>query len=92
MAISRVRYRVVAAGCTLALLAYIHRQSFVRAAPEIGETLHLNPEQQGYLVSAFLVAYGLFQVPFGLVGDRWGARNVLTLLALGWSLLTGITA
>jgi sugar phosphate permease len=38
------------------------------------------------------VAYGLFQVPGGLLGDRFGGRHLLTLLVLGWSLLTGLVA
>ncbi|HUE14797.1 MAG TPA: MFS transporter [Planctomycetaceae bacterium] len=89
---TRVRYSVLAVGCGLALLTYIHRQSFVRAHPEIGHALALNKEQFGYLQSAFLIGYGLFQVPCGLIGDRLGARHLLTGLVLGWSLLTGLTA
>ena len=33
-----------------------------------------------------------FQVPGGLLGDRLGGRRVLTILVLGWSLLTGAVA
>src|SRR5439155_15941879 len=35
---------------------------------------------------------GLFQVPGGMLGDRLGGRHLLTLLVLGWSLLTGVVA
>jgi sugar phosphate permease len=49
----------------------------------------LNPEQLGYLLAVWLVAYGVFQVPGGLLGDWLGARHLLTLLVLGWSLLLG---
>ena len=87
---TRVRFHVLALGCSLALLMYIHRQAFVRAMPEIKNDLDLNTEQMGYLAAAFLVAYGIFQVPCGLIGDRFGARNLLTILVLGWSLLTGL--
>jgi ACS family glucarate transporter-like MFS transporter len=89
---TRVRYQVLAAGCGLALLTYIHRQSFVRAVPEIQKTLKLDAEQAGYLAFTFLMAYGIFQVPCGLLGDRLGARHLLTILVLGWSLLTAATA
>src|SRR5262249_15008842 len=51
----------------------------------------LTVEQMGYLASAFLVAYALFQIPGGLLGDRFGARYLLTVLVLGWSLLSGAT-
>src|SRR5262249_21762597 len=73
-------------------LTYVHRQAFVGATPEIQEALGLTTEQIGYISSAFLVAYGLFQVPCGLLGDRVGARNLLTILVLGWSAATGLAA
>ncbi len=89
---SRVRYRVVALGCGLALLTYVQRQAFVRAMPEIRNDLGLNTEQMGLLAAGFLLVYGLFQVPYGLIGDRLGARHLLTILVLGWSLLTAAAA
>jgi MFS family permease len=91
-AATRVRYAVLAVGCSLALLAYVHRQSYVRGQTEIATDLRLNNTQRGYLAAAFLVAYGLFQVPCGLLGDRLGARHLLTVLMLGSSMLTGATA
>ncbi len=89
---TRVRYRVLALGWGLALLTYIHRQAFVRGMPEIQRSLEFDDRQMGYLASAFLVAYGIFQVPCGLLGDRFGARHLLTGLVLAWSLLTAATA
>jgi sugar phosphate permease len=87
-----VRYQVLAAGCLLALLTYIQRLGFSTALPEIKENLGLNNEHTGYLAAAFLIAYGGFQVFGGLLGDRFGARHLLTILVLGWSLLTGAVA
>jgi sugar phosphate permease len=89
---TRVRYQVVAVSCVLAVLTYINRLGFGVAGPEIKTSLGLSSEQMGYLGSAFLIAYGLFQVPGGLLGDRFGGRHVLTGLVLVWSLLSGITA
>lgn len=91
-AATHVRYQVLAAGWGLALLTYIHRQGFVRGMPEIQRSLDLDDAQISYLASAFLVAYGIFQMPCGLLGDRLGARHLLTILVLGWSLLTAATA
>jgi sugar phosphate permease len=78
--------------CALAVVTYIHRLGFSVGAPEIKRSLGLDDAQVGYLMSAFLVAYVCFQVPGGLLGDRLGGRNVLTILVLGWSLLTGAVA
>jgi MFS transporter, ACS family, glucarate transporter len=89
---SGVRYRVLALACALAVVTYIHRLGFSTGAPEIKRSLGLDDQQVGYLMAAFLVAYGLFQMPLGLLGDRFGGRHVLTLLVVGWSLLTAAVA
>ena len=71
---TRTRFLVLAVGCGLAFLAYVHRQSFVRAQPYIADNLGLNDQQFGYLTAAFLIGYGLFQVPCGLLSDRFDAQ------------------
>jgi sugar phosphate permease len=87
-----VRYLVLAVACSLAVLTYVQRQGFVAGTPDIKRDLELNDREMGYLASVWLVAYGLFQVPGGLLGDRLGARHVLTLLVLAWSLTAGAVA
>jgi sugar phosphate permease len=89
---TNVRYVVLGAACLLAVLTYIQRLGFVNGLPEIKQDLGLNDTQTSDLAAAFLVAYGLFQVPGGLLGDRLGGRHLLTLLVLGWSVLTGLVA
>jgi hypothetical protein len=86
-----VRYKVLAIACVLAVLTYINRLGFGVAAPEIKKDLSLTDDQMGYLASVFLAAYGLCQVPGGLLGDRFGTRHLLTILVLAWSLLSGAT-
>jgi MFS transporter, ACS family, glucarate transporter len=86
-----VRYRVLAAACSLAVLTYVQRQGFVAGTPYIKQDLGLNDEQLGYLGAVWLLAYGAFQMPGGLLGDRLGARHLLTILVLGWSLTAGVT-
>jgi sugar phosphate permease len=89
---TRVRYQVLAAGCALAVITYVQRLGFAVGNSAIKADLGLNDAQMGDLASAFLLAYGLCQVPGGLLGDRFGARNLLTQLVLTWSLLTGAVA
>ncbi|MGI8979709.1 MAG: MFS transporter [Pirellulaceae bacterium] len=81
-----VRYQVLAVACSLAVLTYVQRQGFIAATPYIKKDLGLHDGQMGYLLAVWLVAYGIFQVPGGLIGDRIGARHLITLLVLGWSL------
>src|SRR5262245_52749435 len=83
---TRVRYVVLSVACSLAVLTYVQRQGFIAATPEIKSELALNDSQMGYFVAVWLVAYGIFQVPGGLIGDRIGPRQLITLLVLGWSL------
>lgn len=85
---TRVRYVVLAAGCTMALLAYVHRLAFSLYAPEIKQEFSLGDKDVGNLMAAFLLSYALFQVPAGLAGDRLGARLLLTLFILYSSLIT----
>ena len=87
-----VRYQVLVAGCLLALLTYVQRLGFSSALPEIKQQLNFNNKHTGYLSAAFLIAYGGFQMVGGVLGDRFGARHVLTILVLSWSLLTGAVA
>src|SRR5438105_1989849 len=84
-----VRHVVLATACGLAVLTYVQRQGFVATTPYIKADLRLNDQLMGYLGSVWLLAYGLFQVPGGLLGDRFGARHMLTVLVLGWSLAVG---
>jgi ACS family glucarate transporter-like MFS transporter len=89
---STVRYQVLAVACSLAVLTYVQRQGFVAGTPYIKADLELDDQQIGFLASAWLIAYGIFQMPGGLIGDRIGARDLLTLLVLAWSLLVGTVA
>jgi MFS family permease len=82
----------LAAVGVLAYLTYINRLGFGVAAPYIKEELALGDEGVSYLAAAFMIAYGICQIPGGLLGDRIGSRHLLTVLVLGWSLLSGLTA
>ena len=46
----------------------------------------------GFIFSAFVWAYAAFQVPGGWLGDRFGARSVLTIIVTYWSIMTAVTA
>jgi sugar phosphate permease len=83
-----VRYQVLAAGCLLALLNYVHRVGFASAGTYLKSDLGLDTFDWGVVMNAFLVGYAVFEVPWGLLGDRLGARSILTLMALGWSVMT----
>jgi len=85
---SRVRFRVLGLACILAVITYIHRVGFATASAEMKGPLGLTDRHLGWLMAAFMIAYGVFEVPWGLLGDRFGARNVLAVIILGGSALT----
>lgn len=89
---TRVRYQVLFAACTVAVITYVHRVGFASASADFKEEVGLDSTHLGYLTTAFSLAYALFEIPGGLLADRLGVRHVLTLLVLGWSLLTGCVA
>ena len=88
---TRVRYWVLAFLIVLTFLTYYDRQCFMRAEESIRTDLHLDPKQIGLIMGAFWLAYALFELPGGWMGDRFGARTTLTRIVMAWSLLTSLT-
>jgi MFS transporter, ACS family, glucarate transporter len=89
---TRVRYQVLGLACCLSALTYLDRACFGVAAPTIVAELGLNSvaDLKG-AITAFAIAYGLFEVPTGWWGDRFGPRRVLIRIVLWWSLFTALT-
>ena len=44
-----------------------------------------------WVFAAFTLAYALFEIPTGYLGDRMGARRVLIRVVLWWSFFTAAT-
>lgn len=84
-----VRYQVLVMGCALAVITYIHRVGFAQASTHLKGPIGLSDQQIGDLMGAFMIAYGLSEVPWGLLADRFGVRSLLAIIALGGSLTTG---
>src|SRR5438128_12671371 len=88
---TRVRYGVLTFLCTLSFILYIDRICISKAAPSIEDELHISHTAMGFVFGAFTVAYGLFEVPTGRWGDRYGSRGVLMRIVLWWSVCTVLT-
>jgi MFS family permease len=88
---SRVRYAVLASICSLSVVTYLDRVCIAGSAPYITEDLGLTPVEMGAAFSAFAIAYALFEVPGGWLGDRIGPRKVITRIVVWWSIFTVIT-
>jgi sugar phosphate permease len=74
------------------LITYLDRVNISTAAPVISKEFDFDKITMGVIFSAFGWAYAMFQVPGGWLGDRFGARNVLTVIVSYWSAMTAATA
>ncbi len=54
--------------------------------------LKLDKEQLSWILSAFFWTYAFAQLPAGWLGDRFGARWVLSSYVILWSLCTAMLA
>jgi ACS family glucarate transporter-like MFS transporter len=88
---TRTRYWVVIFAVSLAIIQYIDRVAISQAAPFISADLRLTPSQMGWVFSSFTLAYALFEIPTGWLGDRIGPRRVLMRVVLWWSFFTAAT-
>jgi MFS family permease len=88
---TRARLVLVLWLCGLAGVLYLDRICMAQAAKPIADALGLTNTQLGYVHMAFTLAYGLFEVPTGRLGDRFGSRAVLTRIVLWWSAFTALT-
>jgi ACS family glucarate transporter-like MFS transporter len=88
---SRVRLRVLGFAFALTAITYLDRICISAAAPFIMRDLSLTALEMSFVFSAFTLAYSLFEVPSGWLGDVRGPHRVLTRIVVWWSLFTMAT-
>jgi MFS family permease len=89
---SRARFGVLGFLGTLFFILYLDRICISQAASAIQDELGLTNTEMGQVFMAFTLAYGLFEVPTGRWGDRFGSRAILARIAVWWSAFTALTA
>jgi len=88
---THTRYWVIAFAVTLAIIQYIDRVCISQAMPDVARDLKLTESQKGAIFAAFGLAYALFEIPTGWLGDKLGAKKVLIRVVLWWSFFTAAT-
>ena len=88
---SSARGRVLAFAFLLTVITYLDRICISAAAPYMMADLHLTVTQMSVVFSAFTLAYAVFEIPSGWLGDAHGPRRVLTRIVLWWSAFTMFT-
>lgn len=89
---TRMRWLIVALIFCMGMITFIDRMNISIAAKYIMLEYGLSDVQMGWIFSAFVLGYAIFQVPGGWLGDRFGPRRVLTGALCWWSLFTAATA
>src|SRR5947208_12123409 len=88
---TRARFVLALWLCGLSTVLYLDRVCMSQAVVPIQRELDLTNTQVSYVLMAFTLAYGLFEVPTGRLGDRRGSRAVLTRIVVWWSVFTALT-
>ena len=89
---SKGRWYIMFLICLMYLITYLDRVNISTVAPVISKEFGFDKVTMGLIFSAFVWSYAAFQVPGGWLGDRFGPRNVLTILVGYWSVMTALTA
>ncbi len=76
----------------LSAVSYLDRVNISVAGRSIATEYALSNVQLGYVFSAMLIGYALFQTVGGRLADRFGPRRVLTAGVVWWGVFTGLTA
>lgn len=89
---SHVRWFLIAWLFVLSAVAYLDRVNLSIAGAKLSEEFAISNIRLGFVFSAFLFGYALFQTPAGWLADRFGSRSVLTAGVLWWGVFTALTA
>jgi ACS family hexuronate transporter-like MFS transporter len=91
---TRTRYRwfIIFLLFAISAVNYIDRAAISYAIPMMQREFGLSPADTGIILGAFGIGYAATTLIGGFVVDRYGARVVLAVAAILWSLSIGATA
>jgi ACS family glucarate transporter-like MFS transporter len=89
---TKTRWIILTLLFLVSMVTYIDRVNISVTARQMMPAYGLTDQDMGAIFSSFVIGYALFQIPGGWLADRWGARVVLTLALVWWSLCTALTA
>jgi len=90
---TNTRHKVIGTTTLVAVLLYLDRICIAEIAKldTFKNELGLSATQTGAVLSAFFFSYALAQVPAGWLSDRFGARRMLPIYIVLWSICTALT-
>ena len=87
----RVRWVLIVWLFVISAVAYLDRVNISLASHYLVQEYHLSNIQLGYIFSAFVLGYALFQAPGGRISDRYGPRRVIAFATIWWAVFTSLT-
>jgi ACS family glucarate transporter-like MFS transporter len=87
-----VRWLLVFWLFVLSAVSFLDRTNISIAGSSLATDYGLSNQQLGFVFSAFLIGYALFQTPGGCLADKIGSRRVLTAAVLWWGVFTTLVA
>ena len=87
-----IRWRLLGVLVSVSFVSYLLRSNVSIAAPAMMADLGLTEIEWGWILAAFTAGYAVFQFPGGILGDRFGPRRILAIIAVMWGILTIVTS
>src|ERR1700722_5985153 len=81
---THVRYMVLFLAVLIYMITYIDRTLLSTAIPAAQKEFLFSDKVMGTVLFWHQLAYGLFQIPAGWLGDRFGPRIVLSAIVVWW--------
>ncbi len=88
---SHQRFVVLAVLFSLSMLTIVDRVAISAAKVDMSHELGLTDVTFGLIFGSFALGYALFQIPAGLLADRFGSRMLIASIVGLWSIFTGLT-
>ena len=88
----RIRWVVAILLFTGGMINYLDRAVLSVTAPLISAAFHLSTQQLGWIFSSFFIGYVAFSFIGGQAADRYGAKPVMSVSMIAWSIFCGLTA
>ena len=89
---SKIRLGLIFLLFLISAIAFLDRTNISVAGVEMRQEYGVDQVRLGWVFSAFLIGYALFQVPAGWLAARFGPRRVLTAALIWWGLFSALTA
>ena len=80
--ISQKIFTIILPFCGGYFLSYLFRSTNAVISPHLTNEFNFNAQELGMLTSAYLLAFAIFQIPLGILLDKYGARKVQIILMI----------